>query len=279
MVSIIIPFYNGNKYIPKLVGNINKIYDDYKDIEVIIVNDSPTIPINIENICIKFPYNIIVNPENKGIHFSRVNGLKHANGEYIIFLDQDDCIEKNFISSQLIKIKNYDCIIANGYNYGISNRKKIYKNSIFHKLSTYFIPLVLTGTHIISPGQCLIRKDSISKYWIENIMSINGVDDAYLWLLMYRENKKFTINKDCLYHHIYTGRNLSFEISKMTYSLNEMYKLITKSEKFSKFTLKFIKRRINALNNFGTIKNIIMFPDVYFFKFIRKILNSIGCFN
>lgn len=275
MVSIIIPFYNGNKYIPKLVDNINKIYDNYRNIEVIIVNDSPEVLVDIENVYIKFSYKIIINPKNKGIHFSRVNGLKHANGEYIIFLDQDDYIEKNFINSQLIKIKNYDCIIANGYNYGISNRKKIYKNSVFHKLSTYFAPLVLTGTHIISPGQCLIKKESIPKYWLENIMNINGVDDAYLWFLMYGENKKFTINKDCLYHHIYTGKNLSFEINKMISSLNEMHKLLTKSGKFSGFTLKFIKRRINSLNNFGTIKSIIIFPDVYFFKLIRKILRSI----
>ena len=122
-ISIIVPIYKGNKYISPIMEmtkkNINYLNAQGKtlDIELILVNDYPETPIFLERIDAGFNVIVIENETNVGIHQSRVNGLKMANGQYVLFLDQDDEIFDNCLYSQYMKIFDYDMVIGNGYNY------------------------------------------------------------------------------------------------------------------------------------------------------------------
>ena len=90
--SIIVPVYNVEKYIKKCLDSI--LNQSFKDYEVIVVNDG-TKDNSIELIK-DYPVKI-VNQKNQGLSVARNTGVKHATGEYIIFIDSDDWIEKDLL--------------------------------------------------------------------------------------------------------------------------------------------------------------------------------------
>lgn len=76
-ISIITPFYKGNKYMENYFKNIKKIKEK-NNIEIIIVNDSPEEKIIINEDISELKIKIIENEKNYGIHKARVIGLLHA---------------------------------------------------------------------------------------------------------------------------------------------------------------------------------------------------------
>lgn len=90
--SIIVPVYNTEKYLKRCLDSISK--QSFTDYEVIIVNDGSTD--NSSNIISKYPYKVI-NQENQGLSMARNNGVKVSSGDYLIFLDSDDYIEKDLL--------------------------------------------------------------------------------------------------------------------------------------------------------------------------------------
>ena len=90
--SIIVPVYNTEKYVKRCLDSIKS--QSFKDYEVIIVNDGSTD--NSSDIISKYSYKVI-NQENLGLSMARNNGVKESSGEYLIFLDSDDYIEKDLL--------------------------------------------------------------------------------------------------------------------------------------------------------------------------------------
>ncbi len=224
-VSIIIPLYKGQKYIEPLLQTIQKNKElSKKELEVIFVNDYPDdiIQINHDDLNIHLCHN----EKNVGIHQSRVHGLKKAKGQYILFLDQDDKITDDFIKSQLEHIQDGDLCIANGVMESSTGKCLIYKNERSQNYLKKQIGFIKVRDLIVSPGQCLIKKDSIPAFWKENIMTINSADDYMLWLLMIDQKCKFVVNHDVLYTHSYTGENVSGSIDQVHASNTEMLKLL-----------------------------------------------------
>ena len=90
-ISVIMPLYNGGKYLKYSLRSIQN--QKLKNIEIIIINDCSTddsLKV-IENYMKKDPrIRLINNEQNRRILFSKSIGALYANGEYIIILDQDD---------------------------------------------------------------------------------------------------------------------------------------------------------------------------------------------
>lgn len=97
-VSVIVPFYKGNKYINNIlrmvkenVANANEI-----TVEVVVVNDSPEIEIQYEKDLVDgYFLNIVRHKKNMGIQQARITGINVAQGKYVLMLDQDDEIIPN----------------------------------------------------------------------------------------------------------------------------------------------------------------------------------------
>lgn len=223
-VSVIIPIYKGNAFISKLIqmleenwGTVNKI--EAVNIELVLVNDYPIEKLEIKKEWLK---NIscveIVNKKNSGIHFSRVQGLLHSNGEYVLFLDQDDEISPVYIREQMLALGNDDAVICNGKN----RSDLIYRNSeelnrVVEKEG------YRQGTNrIVSPGQVLLKKSAIPEEWTRNILVRNGADDYFLWLLMFCKNRKIKVHNKVLYWHLISDINTSNNRGEMDGSVLEM---------------------------------------------------------
>ncbi len=107
-ISIIIPVYNVENYLKRCVDSI--LQQTYKNIELILVNDG-----SIDNsgeICDTYAKNdnrvIVFHQKNKGQSAARNVGLKHANGDFITFVDSDDWIELNMYEEMLNYTKTYN---------------------------------------------------------------------------------------------------------------------------------------------------------------------------
>ena len=107
LVSVIIPAYNAETYISDCLESVFR--QDYKNLEVIIVNDGSKDKTKetIENYIRENRYNaIVINKLNEGVSSARNAGLKVANGDYICFLDSDDALAVNFVSLLIHEMKN-----------------------------------------------------------------------------------------------------------------------------------------------------------------------------
>ena len=104
--SIIITVYNVEKYLKKCLESIKN--QSYKDYEVIIVNDGSTD--KSKDILDEYDYKVI-NQKNQGLSVARNNGVKKAKGDYLIFLDSDDYIEKDLLKEINKSLKNNPDIV------------------------------------------------------------------------------------------------------------------------------------------------------------------------
>lgn len=98
LVSVIIPIYNGEKYISKCLEQISK--QTFKNFEVVFIDDASKD--NSYTMIHEFMkdnedilFNYIKLDENKGISNAKNTGLWNSKGKYVLFHDQDDWMEDN----------------------------------------------------------------------------------------------------------------------------------------------------------------------------------------
>mgnify|MGYP004454915161 FL=1 len=116
-ITIIIPVYNAEKYLHRCFESI--LDNGYENLEIIPVNDgskdgSQTI---IDEYKEKYPNMFFpIIEENQGIGMARNNALEKATGDYIMFIDNDDFIDKDYISRHIKELeeKDYDMVLS-GY--------------------------------------------------------------------------------------------------------------------------------------------------------------------
>lgn len=278
-VSIITAFYKGNKFIDRLLSSIQMNYDECKkngiELESIIVNDSPDCSVNYDKNKYKFKISVICNSKNIGIHGTRINGIFYALGEYIIMLDQDDILTPHAISSQINSLGNCDICVGNGIQVSDVKERIIFKTQKYHRCVKNVDVFLKFGTPIISPGQCLIKKESIPVEWLQNIIHKNGADDEILWILMLLRGYRFCINRADVYHHISTGNNTSDNFEKMADSSLEGITLFDKQGIMTEKQKKdFIRRRTMKKKRYNASKQKKVFVNLRYFDlslFIMKI--------
>lgn len=274
-VSMIIPFYKGQKYIPELMKMVLENWNSFRlgTLEVVLVNDSPETEIELDVSKYPFDIQIITNPINMGIHRTRVNGLNHCRGEYVLFLDQDDVIVENYLQNQCSKIGQSDFIVSNGYKIGKNGEKKPIFDSLKHQKCTEKIwCYCLYSNPIVSPGQAVIKKGAVPPQWKKAALENNGADDYLLWILLLSENKKMMINSDFLYYHIETGENTSLDTTKMMKSVQDM--LVVLKGTISPFKQHLIMRRSKYYNKKKmNLCYKVTFMDVYVCRKLYYLLN------
>ena len=110
-ISIIIPVYNGEKYIERNFDSIRQ--QIFRDFEIIYVNDGSTDGSldKLEKIKDNHKDNFqikIINNENGGERTARNPGMDAAEGEYLCFIDIDDEIMPDYLSYMLNLIQKYN---------------------------------------------------------------------------------------------------------------------------------------------------------------------------
>lgn len=287
-ISVIIPFYNGNKYLKKIRKILDCNYEFLRKeakLEVLIVNDSPWIEVENEFIDNdKYAIKVIKHGKNRGIHQARVTGINHSSGEYIMMLDQDDVITKDCLVTlfNMMKSTECDCVIGNGVFQTRDGNKIILNTYGKTILAKDYHSYLVMGNLLCSPGQTLIRKDAIDSFWMKNIMKTNCADDLFLWCLLMKK-KNITYCNKLVYLHINTGENFSLDKLNGLKSDNEMLQLLRRKGTISPIFLNLFELRykyqmkVNGEKSVGRM--VMIYPIILnvwkFFGILLTVVNRL----
>ncbi len=212
LLSVIIPIYNGSEYIKDTIKMV--LNSEYKDLEIIAVNDGSTdqsgeivSQMQQEDNRVR-----LFTKENGGVVSSRNYGVEQSKGKYICFVDQDDFV-KPFMYSKLIEkleAENSDMAMCStgrnikgnesGYDYledGTYEGDDIRKNLLYPMLfNGYDVPIEHAGgNHYPNIWCCVFKKT----FWDENNIKfrayINFEDDLLVKVeALSKANKISTIS-------------------------------------------------------------------------------------
>lgn len=175
-VSVIIPVFNVEQYLRECLDSV--VNQTLKDIEIICVNDGSMD--NSLEILEEYARNDsrirIINQINRGLSAARNVAVETANGEYILFLDSDDYIEKNTceLLYQKATMNNLDLLFfeaAAFYESEELHEKHRIKDTYYtrskkydavYKGSELFTELIVNSDYIESACMQLIRKDYLN---------------------------------------------------------------------------------------------------------------------
>ncbi|WP_113625969.1 glycosyltransferase [Pectobacterium peruviense] len=126
-ISVIVPICNCEEYIEPLFSSL--LAQANVSFEIIAVNDGSTDDslVKLNEIGKSVTNLIIISQENKGLSEARNTGIRHANGEWIAFVDGDDWLEKDTLSTWLEKAKEQrlDLLIGNGFKFNENPEQEV----------------------------------------------------------------------------------------------------------------------------------------------------------
>ncbi|MGL4452579.1 MAG: glycosyltransferase [Sarcina sp.] len=158
MISIILPVYNGEKYIQSAIKSV--LAQTYQNLELIIVDDgsidkTKEVINKFDDKRIKYIYQ-----QNKGQAGARNKGLDLAKGDFIGFIDADDIYERNKLEEQIEILKNDDSVDV-VYNdvlvFSEQQKDYILKSELEFENSDDFSAYVLFRQIVPSPASMLIK--------------------------------------------------------------------------------------------------------------------------
>lgn len=115
LISVIVPIYNVEKYLPRCIDSL--IHQSYANLEIILVDDGS--PDNCPDICddyAKIDNRIqVIHKENGGLSDARNVGFEHSTGEYIAFIDSDDYVHPQMLEIlyRLLLEENSEIAVCN----------------------------------------------------------------------------------------------------------------------------------------------------------------------
>ncbi len=244
LISFIIPIYNGEKYIERIVESILK--ENKNNIEIILLNDGSTD--NSETILNSYKNNKlirIINKANTGVSDTRNIGLKEAKGKYIMFADCDDFYCKGFLDkiSFILNKNQFDLLIFSALEEDKDgNLKTIFKQEDNKEIAIKNCGLngYILGDYTMRLGDCIwnkVYKSSIIKEnnilfktdqriaedklfnieYMEYIENMYNLSDS-LYIYCYNENsvtRKYRSN--FLSEYLKIGNNLKDISEKVKY--------------------------------------------------------------
>lgn len=207
LISVIVPVYNTEKYIEKTIQSL--LLQTFKDFEVILVNDeTPDNAIALaesmlsQNSC---QYET-VHQKNSGLGESRNNGVKHASGEWLLFLDSDDILQpetfelmKNVVADNEdtnIVFTDFQCVLI-----GDEFKKAQFDNGLAYfskkEIQNYFL---MRTQVILAPGTLYN-----AEWYKNNNFHFKKIpyseDQLFIWDMLLKIEKVVKIQKT-LYNYL-----------------------------------------------------------------------------
>ena len=263
-LSIIIPVYNAEKYLEKCIESI--FYNIKNSLEVILINDGSkdnSLKI-IKELMQKYDSIKLIDNSNNGVSYSRNLGIKKAKGDYIMFVDSDDELKKNWFKKiNNYMSENYDIIYFSKYNLK-SNKNDLLK---------YIVGYNKENICIAGPCSKIFRRKFIEKNKILfNEKIINGEDMLFNIEALSKAKKIRSLNEPIYLYRRYVGQTTKkFDVrifdsdvlfhEKITNLLNAYDILDNDKEKIKKFCLQgaiiMLYERISYIEKFSNAKKYI----------------------
>lgn len=213
LLSVIVPFYNSEKYIIRCLESI--CCQSYKNLEIICVNDGSID--SSRNLVLEIAQNdyrlTIIDKENGGQTSARKMGLNFAQGKYITFVDSDDWIARDMYENlmELLISSNADLICSSEireYSSYSTSKIPFYPDGLYE--NDDLVHLKETVIDINSFYRCnvsghlwdkIFKKDPLIKILSEVPEEIHINEDAAIVYPYIYEAKKIYLTNNSYYHY------------------------------------------------------------------------------
>lgn len=215
VLSVIVPVYNGSKFVGK---TLDRLLQETVEKEIIVINDGSTdnsFEI-LTGYAEKYDCIRVINQENKGVSVSRNVGIKEAKGEYVYFNDCDDLVAEGSLTRAIsifndsidAVIFSYQHVAADG---SVIKSIKYLPSGIYNVKEWAYTPKQLINSHIISCMGTTVRKLSIIKengIFFDEALSVYE-DIIFAFQYMSHVCKLYFINEP-LYSYVHINPNSLF---------------------------------------------------------------------
>lgn len=229
-VSLIIPVYNSALYIEKCLESI--VNQTYKNIEVIAIDDGSkdqSLKL-LKRYAKKYNYFKVYSQKNLGVAKTRNKAVSLATGDYIMFVDNDDFLEKDYIERYITEIlETKSDILIGGYQRVNSKNKVLFyampKNTSWGKYI------------VVAPWAKIYKKQVLLENQAEFLNYPIG-EDVYFSLNLYSKNIKINTFQYIGYNWFYNELSVSNTTQKgfnenidILFLLNKLWEIKERSNK------------------------------------------------
>lgn len=157
-VSVVVPVYKVEKYIHRCVESI--LEQTYTNLEIILVNDGS--PDSCGEIVDKYASKdrriVAVHKENGGLSDARNTGMNYVTGDYTLFVDSDDWLERNMIHELVNTGITYKAEIVQSAFYYAYEDYLLYDNRCYSKNDA---PIILNNKVLMSE---LVKNERVKNF-------------------------------------------------------------------------------------------------------------------
>ena len=223
-LSIIIPMYNASQYIERCLNSIYHQGLNVNEFEVIVINDGSTdnsLEI-VKDYFTSYKNIRFFSQKNSGQGAARNLGIKHATGEYILFLDSDDFLLPQSINKILAIVKHVSCDVINFLMEVELPTGNVKESYLYHydydKIYSGKELLLRTGINIGSACSSLYKRSFILRNNIFFPVDMKH-EDVFFSYQIYTFASRVIFTKTHAYYYCWhpdsTDRNKSYENLKL----------------------------------------------------------------
>lgn len=205
-ISVIVPVFNGEKYIQKCLISI--IHQKYSNIEVIVVDDGSTDhTAAIVKKIMKQDYRVsYFYQENSGVSTARNRGLKEVTGDFIAFVDADDTVDEHIYEVMLHDMYYYsaDLVFCNFSYVDMDSERIMWQSQLLTRNVSAGCNTVSLKNILISGGYCcnkLVKAQLIKDIRFHE--DIHMCEDLLFWFeaLYSKKSLQLVYNSRHLYNY------------------------------------------------------------------------------
>jgi len=214
-VSIIVPAYDAEKTLKRC---LDSLFDqDWNSYEVILVNDGSTDgTLGVADFYARKPNFLVLSQSNKGIARSRWLGIRSSRGEYVGFVDADDCVKPNMFSKMYgrARASNADLAVCNWISVGDINLKhNLYKDSTIDDVEKNVDLLIFKRCdgHLCNK---LFKRELLCGEVFERTYEVKYYEDIYFSSFLVPRVKRITYLSDYLYYRFVHPASITQSLPK-----------------------------------------------------------------
>lgn len=232
-VSVIIPVYNAGSTVTEIVSSV--LQQTFDDFELILVDDGSTDSTlnTLRGLKSQDKRIIVRSKKNGGPSSARNDGLTKSRGEYVVFFDADDDVDRHMLE---IMVKNIEVHMADlavcGWTVDTYKGEKLVKNSSklspknrvldakTAKIDEFILSSIGNDGLLYNLWNKMYRRDIIEKHSIRFQEDIRFGEDLIFSLNYYKHIEKMVIIPNTLYRYRFGSESSTFSSS----ALNPKYR-------------------------------------------------------
>jgi glycosyltransferase involved in cell wall biosynthesis len=240
--SIIIPTYNRSHFLPKAIESV--LSQSFADWELMVVDDGSTdntkdVVFSYQDKRIRYMYQ-----QNAERSAARNNGVKNSKGEFILFLDSDDFLVKDFLKNIFLVAKNETDKSLIFFN--VLSKTNDKPEILFKPLPIVqnVVEHILTNYLVIQTSQAIVAKKILLYHMFDERFSL--WEDTHLYLRLLAEYNYKSCNIDGVIMHAHENSTVATGMSIV--KLKDVRRYLTAIEDLQVNHFHLFKKFVNIIH-------------------------------